>query len=217
MKRTENQSTPIFVSMRQALLLFSTLLLMTGCGKSGERTDTSSSPTPNPTESAADEVFEQPHIDGDPQSDDYVIARVNAIYDNIFKENFPEHDLEDEEEFIPQDVPSPDEKFCTKDWNEWMSKVDEYDRTNSPDELGFLDFDYWVMGQDYGKLSITDVTLVKRDKEHSVVDFLLHNFDTKTHVRLELKFERGEWYIDNIIDLDNNFDMRKEMKEYLKG
>lgn len=204
--------------MKKIMMLLATLLLLANCGKTDGSATTSNSLTEKGSESSPGETFVQPHIEGTPQSDEYVIARVKAIYDNIFKENYPERNLEDvENDYIPDDVPSPDEKFCTKDWNEWMSKIDEYDSTNNPDELGFLDFDYWVMGQDYDKLSISDVTLVKRDKERSTVELLLHNFDNKTRMRLELKFERGEWYIDNIVDLDNDFDMRKEMKDYLKG
>ena len=204
--------------MKQVIIVFATLLLMASCGKKGEEATPSSSNDPQtPTENAV--KFEQPHIEGNPQSDEYVIARVNAIYDNIFKENYPE--IGEDGEGLPEDdVLSPDEKFCTKDWNELLTKVYEYDSANSPDDQGPLDFDYWAWLEDdeeIGKLSISDVTLVKRDKDQSVVELFLHNKSNKTHVRLELKFERGEWYIDNLIDLDNDYDLKKQMKEYLKS
>ena len=217
MNRIENQVNHI--NMKQVIIVFATLLLMASCGKKGKEASPSSSTDPqNPTENAV--KFEQPHIDGDPQSDEYVIARVRAIYDNIFKENYPEIG-EDGEGLLPEDeVLLPDEKFCTKDWNELLTKLYDYDSANSPDGQGFLDFDYWVWmsdEDDWGKLSLSDITLVKRDKDNSVVEFYLLKKNDKTHVRLELKFERGEWFIDNITNMDNDFDMRKEIQEYIKS
>lgn len=219
MKRIENQVNHI--DMKQVIIVFATLLLMASCGKKGENAGTPSSPTAtDTTETTIVKAFEQPHIDGDPQSDEYVIARVNAIYDNIFKENYPEIGEEGEELIPSDDVLSPDEKFCTKDWNEMLTKVYEYDSSNSPDDQGPLDFDYWVWtvdDEELGKLSISDVTFVNRDKDRSVVEFYLNKKSGKNHVRLELKFEHGEWYIDNLIDLGDNYDLRKEVKEYLKS
>lgn len=204
------------IDMKQVIIVFATLLLLASCGKKGEQANSSSNDPQNTPESTV-KAFEQPHIDGNPQSDEYVIARVNAIYDNIFKENYPVIGEEGEEILPSDDTPSPDEKFCTKDWNELLTK---YNAAVSPDEQGPLDFDYWAWldpEEELGKLSISDVTLLKRDKDQSVVELFLHNKSNKTHVRLELKFERGEWFIDNIIDLDNNYDLRKQMKEYLKS
>lgn len=217
MKRIENQIKHI--DMKRIIIVFASLLLLASCGKKGEGTKPTSSPA-TPTDTTAVKPFEQPHIDGDPQSDEYVIARVNAIYENIFKENYPEVGEEGEELIPSDDVLSPDEKFCTKGWNDLLTKVYEFDSSNSPDEQGLLDFDYWAWALDdaeLGKLSISDVNLLKRDMDRSVVEFVLNKKSEKTHVRLELKFERGEWFIDNLIDLDNDFNMRKEMEAYLKG
>ncbi len=217
MNRIENKVNHI--DMKRVIIVFATLLLLASCWKKGEKADPSTNDPQNTTENTV-KAFEQPHIDGDPQSDEYVIARVNAIYDNIFKENYPVIG-EDGEEILPSDdTPSPDEKFFTKDWNDLLSKVYEYESANNPDGQGLLDFDYWAWldpDEEIGKLSISDVSVVKRDKECSVVELSLNNKGNKTHVRLELKFERGEWYIDNLINLDdNNYDMRKKMNEYLK-
>ena len=207
--------------MKRIIIVFASLLLLASCGKKGDEAKPStSSPATSSADTTAVKPFDQPHIDGDPQSDDYVIARVNAIYENIFKENYPEVGEEGEELIPSDDVLSPDEKFCTNGWNDLLTKVYEFDSTNSPDEQGLLDFDYWAWALDdeeLGKLSISDVNLLKRDMDRSVVEFVLNKKSEKTHVRLELKFERGEWFIDNLIDLDNDFNMRKEMEAYLKG
>ncbi|MBO4850401.1 MAG: DUF3828 domain-containing protein [Prevotella sp.] len=200
--------------MRHCIMFFATLLLLASCGKGGVSTSSTSSDSTSQSPSS-NETFVQPKIDGDPHSDEYVIARVEAIYENIFKENFREM-TDDDEGDLPQDIPSPDEKFCTKDWNDLLEKVIEYDNTNKPDEMGFFEFDYWVMGQDFDKLSISDVRVLKRDKDDAEVELVLHNMGSSTRVRLELDFERGEWYIDDIIDLDNDYDLREEMEAYIE-
>ncbi|MBR7055069.1 MAG: DUF3828 domain-containing protein [Prevotella sp.] len=200
--------------MRNCIILLASVLFVASCGKGSSPSDAPSSDVSTSSSPSSSETFVQPKIEGNPQSDEYVIARVEAIYDNIFKENFQELG-EDDEGDLPQDVPSPDEKFCTKDWNELVSKVIEYDNTTKPDEQGFFEFDYWVMGQDYGKLSISDVRVLKRDKDDAEVELLLHNLGSTTRVRLELEFERGEWFIDNIIDVDEDYDLKEEMEAYL--
>ena len=199
--------------MKHALMMLA-IVLLASCGKSGDTKSTGNTPSDS-SDTPTSETFVQPKLEGNPQSDDYVLARVKAIYDNIFEDNY--RVMEDDESDIPEEVLSPDEKFCTKAWNDLLAKVDEFDSTNNPDEQGFWDFDYWVMGQDFDKPSISDVSLVKRDGDKAVVDLKVHNFDEATSVRLELKFERGEWFIDNIIDTDNDYDLKKEMTEHIKG
>ena len=47
------------------------------------------------------------------------------------------------------------------------------------------------------------------------MELLLQNVGSTTRVRLELEFERGEWFIDNIIDVDEDYDLKEEMEAYL--
>ncbi|MBQ6227555.1 MAG: DUF3828 domain-containing protein [Prevotella sp.] len=110
---------------------------------------------------------------------------------------------------------SPDEKYCSKSWNDLLEKVIEYDTTHHPDDIGFFEADYWVMGQDFDHPTVSNLKLVEQKGDRAVVDLDINNFEV-IHVRLEMVNERGDWYIDTFIDLDNDLNWKKEMEDYLK-
>ena len=111
-----------------------------------------------------------------------------------------------------------DKKYCSKDWNATVKSVIEKDNQN-PDEMGFFDADYWVMGQDFSKkIYATDLNLEKLLMDDSpweaAVTLKLHNF-SEIPVRVNLIYEGGEWKVDDLTDLSNDLDWKKSMKEYL--
>ena len=111
-----------------------------------------------------------------------------------------------------------DKKFCSKDWNATVKAVIEKDN-QTPDEMGFFDADYWVMGQDFSKkIYATDLNLEKLLMDdtpwEAAVTLKLHNF-SEIPVRVNLIYEGGEWKVDNLTDLSNDLDWKKSMKEYL--
>ena len=147
-----------------------------------------------------------------PKTEEAVLARVNAIYTDVFGE-YNEADLQ---ESIPQS--SPDEKYCSSDWNKILGKVADFDSVNNPDDIGFFDADYWVMGQDFHELSISDVQLKDKsdDGNKATVEFKLHNCGEVTTVDVDMVYEKDNWFIDNFIDVDNDIDWKQEMLDYLK-
>ena len=146
------------------------------------------------------------------KGDEDIIARVKAIYDDVFGE-YNEADLS---ESIPQS--SPDEKYCSADWNKVLGKVSEYDAVNHPDDIGFFDADYWVMGQEFHELSISDIQVIERSKDNNKakVEFKLHNYGSATVVYVDMVYENGNWFIDDFTDVDNDIDWKAEMQAYLK-
>lgn len=111
-----------------------------------------------------------------------------------------------------------DKKFCSKDWNATVKAVIEKDN-QTPDEMGFFDADYWVMGQDFSKkIYATDLNLEKLLMDdtpwEAAVTLKLHNF-SEIPVRVNLIYEGGEWKVDDLTDLSNDLDWKKSMKEYL--
>ncbi|MBR1493019.1 MAG: DUF3828 domain-containing protein [Bacteroidaceae bacterium] len=111
-----------------------------------------------------------------------------------------------------------DKKFCSKDWNATVKSVIEKDNQN-PEEMGFFDADYWVMGQDFSKkIYATDLNLEKLLMDdtpwEAAVTLKLHNF-SEIPVRVNLIYEGGEWKVDDLTDLSNDLDWKKSMKEYL--
>ena len=111
-----------------------------------------------------------------------------------------------------------DKKYCSKDWNATVKAVIEKDN-QTPDEMGFFDADYWVMGQDFSKkIYATDLNLEKLLMDdtpwEAAVTLKLHNF-SEIPVRVNLIYEGGEWKVDDLTDLSNDLDWKKSMKEYL--
>lgn len=192
-------------------LLF-VLLLAVSCGKkdnSGEATNNEQSTEATSNDPSASRM----DFKGDRKSDEYIKARVAFIYEHVFAESYND---EEENEIDFQDMPSPDEKYCTKDWNELLAKIYDYDSVNNPDDIGYFDADYWIMGQDGQDLSVSDIEVVKHEGDNAVVGLRLHNSGNSIKVNLDLKYERDDWFIDNFTDVDNNLDWKKDMKDYLK-
>ena len=191
--------------MRHGMIMIAMALLVIGCGKSEKQVDeTTDGQAATETKGAATTS------NADRKSDEYIISRVQAIYDDVFAE----YNKAAEDESIPQN--SPDEKYCSDDWNKALLEVTEYDQQNNPDEIGFFDADYWVMGQDFGDLSVSDLKVTEHEGNQAKVEFNLHNFGHVAPIRIDLQFERGDWFIDDFYDIEHEYDWKKDMREYLK-
>ena len=190
------------IDMEKSILVILVALLMAGCGAKSSDTpsQTSESQESTPTASAVT-----------PKSDGNVLHRVEQIYKEVAAE-YAKYD----EDFESMDDDGLDDRFCSDEWKGLVAKVVDFDSTNNPDEIGFFDADYWVMGQDSQDLSASDFNLVEEKGDHAIVEFNLHNCGSITKVRLEMVRERGDWFIDNFIDLDNAINWKEEMKDYLK-
>lgn len=196
--------------MRRSILILTVMAIMASCGNSNGEKTTNEQNAPTTEATGNDSQAKATKSKVDPKDEAYLISRVQAIYDKVFGE----YNRANENEEMPQF--SPDEDFCSKDWNSMLQKIEEYDAANNPDEIGFFDADYWVMGQDFADLSISDIQVVKQDGDDAEVEFILHNQGDKIKVKLEMEFERGDWYIDNFIDLKYDLNWKEDMKEYLK-
>ena len=113
-----------------------------------------------------------------------------------------------------------DSQYCSRDWNDIVKRVKDFDDSHDEIEMGFFDADYWVMGQDANELSISDVRLIDLQQDRAQVEFNLKNCGSISLVRLEMVLEGGEWRIDNFIDIDHNYgdiNWKANMKDYLKN
>ena len=134
--------------------------------------------------------------------------RINDIYATV-AEAYPE---------INDITPSNDQlddAYCTAEWNTLVSMVNSKDAENMG-RGGFFDTDYWIMAQDWGKITISDLKVNLKDKTHANAFFTLHNLGKQTKVQLELFFEHGEWLIGNFIDETHKRDWKKSMLKYLE-
>ena len=190
------------IDMEKSILVILVALLMAGCG--AKSSDTSSQTTESQESKPSTSAVT-------PKSDGNVLHRVEQISKEVAAE-YAKYD----EDFESMDDDGLDDRFCSDEWKGLVAKVVDFDSTNNPDEIGFFDADYWVMGQDSQDLSASDFNLVEEKGDHAIVEFNLHNCGSITKVRLEMVRERGDWFIDNFIDLDNAINWKEEMKDYLK-
>ena len=151
---------------------------------------------------------------------DAVASRVQEIYDAVFKE----YNLEDSLRNLDQleglgayaHRSEFNRNFCSKEWNELVNQIDEIDSLYHAEEMGFWDADYWIMGQDWHNLSISDIEVLAVTPSEAAVQFNLHNFDSTGPVTLRLVNEDGVWKIDDFLDVDNDHSWKKSMQEYVK-
>ena len=150
---------------------------------------------------------------------DVVASRVQEIYAAVFKVYNEEDSLRNLDIQMENDSWKCRDKFnhdfCSKEWNALLAKVNEIDSLYHSGELGFWEADYWIMGQDWHNLSISDVKVVSVDEKKAVVEFQLHNFDSAQTVRVNMVNEDGIWKIDSFID-QSGCDWKHDLEEYVK-
>jgi hypothetical protein len=141
-----------------------------------------------------------------------VEERVKAIYADVVKA-YPDDLFELNEENRP-DI-DLDGLYCSEEWNRLVERVVEIDNAE-PYDIGFFDADYWIMGQDWQNLGISNVKAQVTDANHAVVNLLLHNCGNKTPVKLTMVKEQGEWKIDDFAEDDGLYSWKTNMQEYIE-
>lgn len=148
-----------------------------------------------------------------------VQQRVQEIYSDVFKE----YTLEDSLRNLDMlDGPGASARrgdfnrnYCSREWNDLSRQIREIDSLYHADELGFWEADYWIMGQDWHQLSISDIEVLNVSPTEADVKFMLHNLGEAKPVALILVKEDGIWKIDNFKDLNIDMDWKRAMKEYV--
>lgn len=148
-----------------------------------------------------------------------VQQRVQEIYSDVFKE----YNLEDSLRNLDMlDGPGASARrgdfnrnYCSREWNDLSRQIREIDSLYHADELGFWEADYWIMGQDWHQLSISDIVVLNVSPTEADVKFMLHNLGEAKPVALILVKEDGIWKIDNFNDLNVDMDWKRAMKEYV--
>ena len=93
-----------------------------------------------------------------------------------------------------------------------------YDKKNNDGYIGFFEFDYHVMGQDFHNLSITELKVDSANAHTAKVSFNLHNMGEVIPMKLDMVKEDGEWKIDNYINAgEKYYDLRANINEYLNN
>ena len=152
-----------------------------------------------------------------------VVERVQEIYGAVFKVYNEADSLRnlDIDSMMANDVYERradfEANYCSSEWNKLMKKVNEIDSLYHQNEMGFWDFDYWIMGQDWHNLSVSDVKVKTLTDTEASVELCLHNFDNVTQLCLLMKREDGTWRIDDFVDMEFGTGFKKDMQDYINS
>ena len=190
--------------MKKIILSCCIIMALTGCGNKDKANIIPMGNDAPPVE----EISVNNGQKADSADPEVITDRVNAIYTAV-AEAYPE---------INDITPSNDQlddAYCTSEWKTLVQMVNSKDAENMG-RGGFFDADYWIMGQDWGKITISGLRVDVKDNTHANAFFTLHNLGSQTKVQLELVFEHGEWLIGNFIDETHKMDWKKSMMQYLE-
>ena len=192
------------MDMKKIILFGSIIMALTGCSNKDKANIIPLGNDAPPVEEAIINNGQQENS-ADPE---LITDRVNAIYAAV-AEAYPE---------INDITPSNDQlddAYCTSEWKTLVQMVNSKDAENMG-KGEFFDADYWIMGQDWGKITISDLKVDVKDNTHANAFFTLHNLGSQTKVQLELVFEHGEWLIGNFIDETHKMNWKMSMMQYLE-
>ena len=190
--------------MKKIILSCCIIMALTGCGNKDKANIIPLGNDAPPVE----EISVNNGQKADSADPEVITDRVNAIYAAV-AEAYPE---------INDITPSNDQlddAYCTSEWKTLVQMVNSKDAENMG-RGGFFDADYWIMGQDWGKITISGLKIDVKDNTHANAFFTLHNLGSQTKVQLELVFEHGEWLIGNFIDETHKMNWKKSMVQYLE-
>lgn len=151
---------------------------------------------------------------------DDVKARVVDIYEDVAATYNKSNEALDPN--LPDSVDF-DSKYCSEEWNNTLKEA----LLSQPDsdEIGVFDYDYWIQGQDYGDVSVSRVHVVSLDGDRAVVTLTVHNMGMDNEIRLNMVYERDDWYIDDIVDnvppgstteqTDSMMSLKAYMRQYI--
>ena len=148
-----------------------------------------------------------------------VVERVEEIYSTVFNVYNEADSLRNLDIYTENGVYERradfEANFCSGEWNTLLKKVNEIDSLYHQNEMGFWDFDYWIMGQDWHNLSISNVKVTSLTDTEATVEMGLHNFDKVVPLCLLMKRENGTWRIDDFVDKERGTGFKQDMQDYI--
>ena len=191
--------------MKRFLFFCGIAALLSGCG--GSKNAAPMIPMGSEVPQATTETVAEETVSS-PTEPAVIENRVKAIYESVALA-YPD---------VPDLTPSNDSldlAYCSMEWQTLVEMINAKDADDASSEK-FFDSDYWIMGQDYQNISATDIKAEVKDNTHADATLNLHNCGKTTKVRLEMVFERGEWFIANFIDEKNHIDWKQKMLKHLE-
>ena len=189
--------------MKKILFLFLAATLMLNCGN---KTGKSVSDTDSV---AVDSMVADAGIDK--HSEAYIRQRIDTIYESVGK---PTYDSEGREVDYIHSPLNRDSAYCSERY--YALKKEALEICNETGDI-LYDYDYWVCGQDFSEdWSFKVAKVYEITDSTALVDLLIHNFNDK-ETTIALRFERDDWYIDDLTpESDDKEYLRETIRQGLK-
>ena len=116
----------------------------------------------------------------DNHSEAYIRQRIDTIYNQVYHRQF-----------------NIDSAFCSQRYYTLLQQTLQLN-----EETGFvcLDYDHWIMGQDCSPEWTHDVKKIENITDSTATaEIDIRNFGKHNSVMLKLKFERGDWFVDDFV------------------
>ncbi|MBQ3632159.1 MAG: hypothetical protein II949_13130 [Prevotella sp.] len=137
-------------------------------------------------------------------SDTYLKQRVEQIYDSVFGFYNKLDSMDRAGVSYPDDMEWPqfDRLYCSEDWNRQLDAMSAVEEQN--EGTYFYDLSYWLGGTSFDTLSYTGVEVIDQTGDTATVSFVLCNGGMRLPMLLNMTYERGDWYIDEMTSNWNN-------------
>jgi len=145
----------------------------------------------------------------DKHSEAYIRQRIDTIYKFVGKISY-DADGNRNYNYSPFNL---DSAYCSERYYALMQEA-----LAICDETGDIlyDYDYWVCGQDISDDWSYKVTKVYQVTDSmALVDMIIHNF-TDSENTIALRFERGDWYIDDFSPSSDGNDDKASLRRVIK-
>ena len=149
----------------------------------------------------------------------YLKERIQKIYANVTLFYNRLDTLRQNGEGAPTRWPDFDKLYCSADWNDKLSAVTALEEESDGKRV-FFDWNYWTCAEDYSFMYASDVEVIDKTGNTGTASLTLHNGDMAVPVLLNMVFERGDWFIDEITNNWNRqpayryFEWKHEMERF---
>jgi hypothetical protein len=188
-------------NMKKVVLGIVAVVFATSCGNKTQNAGSE-------TDSTAVEI-----VPGDTiKVEEDIVKQVNAVYDY----------LAELREHYDENLPSVDERFGSKEWQQVREEVAAVDRECECG--GFFDFgdegplDAWTYDCYEGRVSADSIQVKLQPDGTAEVSFLVKDAVTIKGIpmRWQMRMEEGQWRVDNIIFAKDEIDLLKSMQAYVE-
>jgi hypothetical protein len=183
------------------LSLFAVVLLLLGCSSKTAK-------AVSETDSLAVDSVADMGLDR--HSEAYIRQRIDTIYKTVGKTTY---DSQGNEVDYIRNPFNRDSAYCSQRYYALMQEA-----CSLSNEMGDIlyDYDYWVCGQDYSDDWSCKVAKVYEITDSTaLVDLDIHNFSDR-QTTIALRFERGDWYIDDFSPSEDGSDDKSYLRETIQ-